>query len=168
MGHIVMDILNGYKVTESIDLIDDGSNEPGLLCKAPGKEPRVAEKDPVYPQQNLPPSDKNKKRKTITDVAEFAWECTKYIDRHGQVLGKNGNPMTSFLEMRGQNDEVDSQFSAFRAAQSNGSWKIEIWQKLPDNKKKLVLSVSGNFMVRPFNTNVHEYIAGDWEKNFYE
>ena len=76
--------------------------------------------------------------------------------------------MTSFLEMRGQNDDVDSQFSAFSAAQGNGSWNIKIWQKLPDNKKKLVLSVSGNFTVRPFNTNVHKYIAGDWEKNFYK
>lgn len=168
MGHIVMNIFNGYEVTKSSGLIDDSAGEPGLLCKPGRQVPLVEEKDPVYPKRDLPPRDKNRKRKPIKDVAEFAWECTQYIDRHGQILSRHGNPMSSSLEMQGKNDEVDSKFHAYAHCQGNGSWQIKIWQKLKNKKKGLVLSASGNFMTRPFNVQVHKYIPGDWEMNFYE
>ncbi|MDO8571742.1 MAG: hypothetical protein Q7R79_03610 [bacterium] len=81
------------------------------------------------------------------------------VDRSGEVLGKGGNPFSSWLEMTKTIEGLTIHFRVQNSPHSNGS----AWIKVTETDKTL-LEASGNFTVACYNMKATTYTPGDWEK----
>ena len=96
-----------------------------------------------------------------TDAADKSWLITQFIDKHGKILEKVGNPVHSILEMEWENGGIYARFRVMMAAQGNGSYKVQV---RADGKE--VMNAYGRFMGEPRGVTVETYEPGDWEQIF--
>ena len=81
-----------------------------------------------------------------------------FTDRRGEVLDKGSNPMTAWLNMQFEKDDLFVKMSVNSAAQGNGSSFVEVLQN-----GKVVLEARGSYTSEAYNVKAEIYKPGDWE-----
>lgn len=102
-------------------------------------------------------------KKTSEEIEALMLRVMVFVDRHGVVLSKTSNPMSTSLKMSYQGNDLDVIMRAYAHSQGNGSCGATV--KLND---KIVFKASGTFRTEPSDVEASIYKPGDWEDKFPE
>lgn len=90
---------------------------------------------------------------------KFLEKVLVFVDRKGYVVSKESNPMSCNLHMQYEKGNLHVEISAYSHCMGNGSCSAIV-----KFKNKTVYRATSSFTCSPFNTKVHEYKSGAWEK----